>query len=308
MRLRRSEDMRAGRRMSALVIAVALAANTLVAIGQELEGPHETGRIRVRNLGEVSGLVVSRKNPDVMWVHNDGDEKQVFAVTTAGQLVTRVRVEVPLTDVEDIAIGPGPEEGVDYVYVGDIGDNTSSRPDIRLVRFPEPELKAIKDKKLDASGVEVFRLRYPDGPHDAEALLVDPTTGDVFIVVKEDNRSRLYRVGEDRLKTDAPIVLELVGYLNVDDVSAGDISPAGDLIILRDEDRGWIWNRPSGSSVGDSFKRAPRPVLVRAAGQAQNGEAVGFAPDGKSYYTVSEGDQEAIVIFPVPAGVVRRGG
>jgi len=294
--------------MSALVIAVALAANTLVAIGQELEGPHETGRIRVRNLGEVSGLVVSRKNPDVMWVHNDGDEKQVFAVTTAGQLVTRVRVEVPLTDVEDIAIGPGPEEGVDYVYVGDIGDNTSSRPDIRLVRFPEPELKAIKDKKLDASGVEVFRLRYPDGPHDAEALLVDPTTGDVFIVVKEDNRSRLYRVGEDRLKTDAPIVLELVGYLNVDDVSAGDISPAGDLIILRDEDRGWIWNRPSGSSVGDSFKRAPRPVLVRAAGQAQNGEAVGFAPDGKSYYTVSEGDQEAIVIFPVPAGVVRRGG
>jgi hypothetical protein len=308
MRLRRSEDMRAGRRMSALVIAVALAANTLVAIGQELEGPHETGRIRVRNLGEVSGLVVSRKNPDVMWVHNDGDEKQVFAVTTAGQLVTRVRVEVPLTDVEDIAIGPGPEEGVDYVYVGDIGDNTSSRPDIRLVRFPEPELKAIKDKKLDASGVEVFRLRYPDGPHDAEALLVDPTTGDVFIVVKEDNRSRLYRVGEDRLKTDAPIALELVGYLNVDDVSAGDISPAGDLIILRDEDRGWIWNRPSGSSVGDSFKRAPRPVLVRAAGQAQNGEAVGFAPDGKSYYTVSEGDQEAIVIFPVPAGVVRRGG
>jgi hypothetical protein len=294
--------------MSALVIAVALAANTLVAIGQELEGPHETGRIRVRNLGEVSGLVVSRKNPDVMWVHNDGDEKQVFAVTTAGQLVTRVRVEVPLTDVEDIAIGPGPEEGVDYVYVGDIGDNTSSRPDIRLVRFPEPELKAIKDKKLDASGVEVFRLRYPDGPHDAEALLVDPTTGDVFIVVKEDNRSRLYRVGEDRLKTDAPIALELVGYLNVDDVSAGDISPAGDLIILRDEDRGWIWNRPSGSSVGDSFKRAPRPVLVRAAGQAQNGEAVGFAPDGKSYYTVSEGDQEAIVIFPVPAGVVRRGG
>jgi hypothetical protein len=49
-------------------------------------------------------------------------------------------------------------------------------------------------------------------------------------------------------------------------------------------------------------------VLVRAGGQAQNGEAVGFAPDGKSYYTVSEGDQEAIVIFPVPAGAVRGGG
>jgi hypothetical protein len=276
-------------------------------LGQEAHGPRETGRIRVRNLGEVSGLAVSRQNPEVIWLHNDGDEKQVFAVTTAGQLIARVRVDVPMTDVEDMAIGPGPEKGVDYLYVGDIGDNESSRQEIRLIRFAEPALRTGRDKKLDASGVEQFRFRYPDGPHDAEALLVDPTTGDVFIVVKEENRSRLYRVGEDRLKTDAPIALELVGYLNVDDVSAGDISPQGDLIILRDEDRGWIWSRPSGSSVADSFKRAPRPVLVRAAGQAQNGEAVGFTPDGNSYYTVSEGDQEAIVIFPVPAGVVRGG-
>jgi hypothetical protein len=278
------------------------------AAAQEAHGPRETGRIRVRNLGEVSGLAVSRQNPDAIWLHNDGDEKQVFAVTTAGQLVARVHVDVPMTDVEDMAIGPGPDKGVDYLYVGDIGDNESSRQEIRVIRFAEPALQNVRDKKIEAKYVEEFHLRYPDGPHDAEALLVDPTTGDVLIVVKEENRSRLYRVGEDRLKTDATIALELVGYLNVDDVSAGDISPDGDLIILRDEDRGWIWSRPSGTSVADSFKRAPRPVLVRAAGQAQNGEAVGFTPDGNSYYTVSEGDQEAIVIFPVPAGIVRRRG
>jgi hypothetical protein len=289
-------------------LAAALVATAFVAVGQELEGPRETGRIRVRNLGEVSGLAVSRKNPDVIWLHNDGDEKQVFAVTTAGQLVARARVNVQLTDVEDIAIGPGPEADIDYLYIGDIGDNESSRPNVRVVRIAEPALKTVRDEKLDASEVAEFRLRYPDGPHDAEALLVDPTTGDVFIVVKEEDRSRLYRAAADALRTDAVAMLELVGYLNVDDVSAGDISAAGDLIILRDEDRGWIWNRPSGASIASSFQRAPRPVLVRAAGQAQNGEAVGFTPDGKGYYTVSEGDQEAIVIFPVPAGVVRRGG
>jgi hypothetical protein len=288
-------------------VAAALVVSPFVGVGQELEGPRETGRIRVRNLGEVSGLVVSRKNPDVIWVHNDGGRKQVFAVTTSGQLVTRVRVEVHLTDVEDIAIGPGPEEGVDYIYLGDVGDNTSGRPDIRLVRFPEPELKGIKDKKIDAVGVEEFRLRYPDGPHDAEALLVDPSTGDVFIVVKENHRSRLYRAPADSLRKGSPAALELAGYLNVEDVSAGDISPSGDLIVLRDEDRGWIWNRPAGSSVISSFQRSPRPVLVRAGGQAQNGEAIGFTQDGKSYYTVSEGDQEAIVIFPVPAAVSRGG-
>ena len=288
-----------------LLAAQVLAAS--VAVGQELEGPRETGRIRVRNLAEVSGLAVSRKNPDVIWVHNDGGRKQVFAVTTAGRLVTRVRVDVQLTDVEDIAIGPGPEEGVDYVYIGDIGDNHVGRPDVRLVRFAEPALAENKDEKLEATGIEEFRLRYPDGPHDAEALLVDPLTGDVFIVVKEDHRTRLYRAAAENLRTDEPAALELAGFLNVEDISAGDISPAGDLIILRDEDRGWIWNRPSGSSVVSAVQRTPRPVLVRAGGQAQNGEAVGFTPDGKSYYTVSEGDQESIVIFPVPAGVARGG-
>jgi hypothetical protein len=262
----------------------------------------------VRNLGEVSGLAVSRKNPDVIWVHNDGGRKQVFAVTTSGKLVTRMRVDVQLIDVEDIAIGPGPEKDVDYVYLGDIGDNQSGRPDVRIVRVAEPDLKTVRGKKHDATGVEVFHLRYPDGPHDAEALLVDPATGDVFIVVKEKHRSRLYRAAADALRPEAPAMLELAGYLNVSDVSAGDISPAGDLIVLRDEDRGWIWNRTSGSSVQSSLQRSPRPLLVRAGGQAQNGEAVGFTPDGKSYYTVSEGDQEAIVIFPVPATVVRGGG
>jgi hypothetical protein len=118
----------------------------------------------------------------------------------------------------------------------------------------------------------------------------------------------LYRAAAERLQADSPVTLELGGYLNVSDASAGDISPSGDLIILRDEDRGWIWNRTAGSSVISAFQRTPRPVLVRAGGQAQNGEAVGFTPDGKSYYTVSEGDQEAIVIFPVPAGMVRGGG
>jgi hypothetical protein len=290
-----------------LAALIAMLGIQTAAAAQEVQGPRETGRLRVKNLGEVSGLAVSRQNPDAMWVHNDGGRRQVFAVTTAGALVARVRIEVQLVDVEDIAIGPGPEKSVDYLYVGDIGDNESSRPHVRVVRFAEPALKTIQDKKFDATGMEEFLLRYPDGPHDAEALMVHPTTGDLFIIAKEDGRSRMYRMAADGLQKGAPATLELAGYLNVDDVSAGDISSAGDLIILRSEDRGWIWNRPSGLSVVTSFHRAPRTVLVRGAKQSQNGEAVGFAPDGRSYYTLSEGDREAIVVFPVPAGMGRGG-
>jgi hypothetical protein len=297
---------RSNRSFTGRLILLALSISALgaqsVRAARQAEGPHETGRVRVKNLAEVSGLAASRQNPDVLWVHNDGGRKQVFAVTTEGTLIARVRVPVTLHDVEDIAIGPGPEKEVDYVYLGDIGDNESSRREIQVIRFAEPALENDNDK-IKADDIEVFQLRYPDGPHDAESLMVDAVTGDLFIVAKENGRSRLYRLAANALRSDAPATLELAGYLNVDDISAGDISRAGDLIILRSEDRGWIWSRPSGASIATSFQRAPRIVLVRAAGQAQNGEAVGFSPDGKSYYTISEGDHEAIVVFPLPAGV-----
>ena len=79
---------RSARRLAAIAV-ISLGVATVAghtALAQEVEGPRETGRIRVRNLGEVSGLAVSRKNPDVIWVHNDGGRKQVFAVTTSGML------------------------------------------------------------------------------------------------------------------------------------------------------------------------------------------------------------------------------
>ena len=69
-------------------------------------------------------------------MHNDGSHKEIFAVATTGKLVARVRIPTAIDDVEDIAIGPGPRSGVDYVYLGDIGDNDDKRPEVRLVRFP----------------------------------------------------------------------------------------------------------------------------------------------------------------------------
>ena len=75
--------------------------------------------------------------------------------------------EVDPYDAEDLAAGPDGS-----LWVGDIGDNDQRRSTVAVIVVPprgEPVL---------------HRLTYPDGPHDAEALLVD-ARGVPTVVTKE---------------------------------------------------------------------------------------------------------------------------
>jgi hypothetical protein len=294
--------------LTAVVVAVTAGISPPVVSAESDEVPREVGRVRAPELREISGLAASRRNPEVLWVHNDGGAKQAYAISTAGALIAEVRMRKKIDDIEDIAVGPGTQDGVDYVYVGDIGDNESNRRKIQLVRFPEPDLAGKSKAELRAEGVEVFELKYPDGPHDAEALMVDPVLGDALIVSKEKGRSRLYSIALGSLREDSPNGLELAGYLNVDGVSGGDISASGNLIALRSEERGWVWSRRPDETVFAAMQRAPRIVLARGRTQSQNGESIGFHPEGRRYYTISEGPLEPIYIFPLPMDLRQAGG
>ena len=289
-----------------LVFSTALAAGAVscqCGVGADSgEIAREVGRIRSPALREISGLVASRQHPDILWVHNDGSAGQLFAIAAGGRQAALVRVPTRMDDVEDIAIGPGPREG-DSIYLGDIGDNDQNRRSIRLVRIAEPDLSQARSAEMRARDVEVFELKYPDARHDAEALMSDPLTGDLFIVTKEEDSSRLYRIGSNDLREDAASTLELVGHLQVAKVSGGDISPSGNFIVLRSEDRGWLWSRGPEESVADALQRSPRIVLTRGRGQGENGEAIGFRPDGQGYYTISEGEHESVYFFPLPPPV-----
>ncbi len=265
--------------------------------GADADIPARTvGRVAAKQLDEVSGVAVSRRQPDVLWMHNDGDAKYVYAVRPSGQTVARVKVPGKTDDVEDIAIGPGPRRGIDYLYLGDVGDNDERRREIRLLRFAEPSV-SLPGVRAAATDVEEIRLTYPDGPHNAETLLVDPVTGDVLIVTKEKRRGRVYVASAASLTADAPVTLQRLGDVDCQYVSGGDISPSGDVIVLRRESQGWLWRRPDGTSVGDALRAAPQEIPVRCRGQALNGEAIALVADGSGYYTISEGEHEPICLF-----------
>jgi hypothetical protein len=138
---------------------------------------------------------------------------------------------------------------------------------------------------------------YPDSPHDAEALIIDPTTADLFIVTKEKGAARLYRAAGDRLTHGSEVPLELAGKLGVDQISAGAISSDGRRLILRREDQGWLWTRAAGDSVSAALAKKPTKVEVLGKRQGPNGESISFTPSGDGFFTVSEGKKQAIYRF-----------
>ncbi|MFF4952334.1 hypothetical protein [Streptomyces chattanoogensis] len=131
-------------------------------------------------LKELSGLGASTRHPGVVYALNDsGNTNQVFAVDCSGA-TGQLRATFTLggtanTDWEALAVGPD-ENGAPSVYVGDIGDNLAGRAEISVHRFAEPE--ALADTTVSPT---TFRFTYADGRHDAESLLVDPTTRQLYV-------------------------------------------------------------------------------------------------------------------------------
>lgn len=264
-----------------------------------------TGFVLHLSVREASGVVESRRNPGVLWLHNDsGGNPELFAVSTSGRaLGTFVLDGAGTRDWEDIAVGPGPQADTSYLYVADIGDNGTSRANVQVYRVAEP---VVADGTLPAferlSGVETFVLAYPDGAHNAETFLVDPLSGDAYIVVKAGSgQSPVFRARAP-LTAGTTLVMEPVTSLHFGapplagdtTTTGGDISPSGDAIAIRTYDSAYLWRRPAGMSIDEALAGAPCAIPLRDETQ---GEALGFAADGAGYYTVSEGGFQRLWFF-----------
>src|ERR1044072_6506252 len=146
--------------------------------------PATIATIKDKSISESSGLVASRTMPGAYWTHNDsGDGPFIYAFDTRGDSYGTFRVSgAEARDWEDIAAGPGPQPNRSYLYIGDIGDNDAVRPEVIVYRVAEPSLSAstrkfTKRRHGSTEPAEGIRLKYHDGKHDAEALLVHPRTG-----------------------------------------------------------------------------------------------------------------------------------
>lgn len=253
-------------------------------------------------LVEISGVAASRAHPDVLWVHNDsGGAAAVSAVSAAdgSSLGTWSLADATNQDWEDIAIGPGPDGG-DWLYVADIGDNLRRRTSVRVYRIPEPDPATGGGSVAHA---EVLTLKYPDGFWDAEALLVDPVSGDLVIIQKalSGGPSHLYRAAGD-LVDGSTTVLDAVGTTDLSAVgtlaTGADISADGSLVAVRTYSKVVLWWRQPGQTVPEVLATVT-PCAAPSATEAQ-GEAVALVDGTNGYVTISEGTNPPVNRYELP--------
>ncbi len=267
----------------------------------EFSGPEIIGSVESDLILEASGLVSSRKNSSVLWTHNDsGDLPRIFAMNLNGEHLGVFNIlNAEHYDWEDMASGPGPLEGEQYLYIGDIGDNRRVRFSISVYRIQEPVIDPVQTAvTMDISDVEELRMRYPDNrAYDAETLLVDPVSGDLFIVTKNSGTSIVFRNPAPHNPDDIVVLEEVatvqLGTSFMSAITGGDVSADGSIIILRSYANAVILNRDNRSELGSAFSEAMCTVPVNEP-LTQQGEAIAFDPDGNGYTTVIEGAHPSI--------------
>jgi hypothetical protein len=253
----------------------------------DFASPTAAASVSASALTESSGLAQSRRNPRVWWTHNDsGDSAVLYAFQKNGTYLGASSVGgITATDWEDMSAGPCPTSAGSCLYVGDIGDNSQSRSYVKVYAIPEPLPGAT------ATVEATWRVNYPDGPRNAETLLVHPLTGDIYLVTKDsDGHSGVFRVPD--AAADAPsgtsVSAEEVAELDFPTsdplATGGDWSRDGRSLVIRTYGSIFYWDTdPSDADAHWSDD----PIVWDAPSEAQ-GEAIAWSSLG-DLYTTSEG-------------------
>ena len=273
----------------------------LVGVFQAYGPPTRITLIKNGSVTESSGLVASRTLPGAYWTHNDsGDGPFIYAFNTRGNTLGVFRVTgANARDWEDISVGPGPQANKSYLYIGDIGDNSEARPDIVVYRVEEPNLKtankgSTKTKPLATAPAEAFRLKYPDGKHDAETLLVHPATGNLYIMTKVLLANPVVYEAAAPLTPGKTITMKRVGEVRIPSIfggaiTGGSVSPDGRRIALCDYFAGYELVLPTNSRNFDDIWKEKMDSFD--LGKRQQGEAIAYRLDGNALLATSEGKQ-----------------
>ena len=239
------------------------------------------GNIEDDAITESSGLVASATMPGSFWTHNDsGGRPFIYCIEADGHSCGGYAVSgAGIFDWEDIARGPGPEAGTSYLYIGDMGDNTATRDSVVVYRVAEPSEGATDE-------ADELVLRYPDGSHDAETLMVHPDTGDLYIVSKGSDPV----VYVARAPLTPSMSMEVAGKAKVSGLlpgpTGGDISPDGRRVVLSLYTGAVEYVLPPGARFDAIWRTKPVDIDLPAVAQR---EAIAYTLDGRSIMTTSEG-------------------
>jgi hypothetical protein len=243
--------------------------------------------IQDSHITEASGLVRSVRHPGVLWTHNDGGTNAIiYGIGKDGRTVARLTLRgIDPYDPEALSRGVD-ASGKPALFLGDIGDNAEKRTNVSVFRVSEPG-------KLSRRTVRAtwYRFRYPDGPHDAEALLVSPQDGRIWIATKSFGPGGLYvapqSLVEESLGTNKLRRVASVPPL----VTDGAFLPGG-RFVLRTYTSVFVYDKPG--KLRDQLTIPVQP----------QGESVAY--DGDRLLYGSEGVHSKVQAVPLPDELTGR--
>jgi hypothetical protein len=246
-------------------------------------------------LAELSGLVAVGDR--VLAMNDGGEQLAVYLLDAACQVIDVHTAAVDPYDPEDMAVAA---DGT--VWLADTGDNEAVRPTVALLAL-----------RPDGT-TGVFRLTYPDGPHDAEALLLAPD-GTPYVVTKELlGASGVYSPASP-LVDGGTVVLARVAAVNLTftGTAGGPVGQAGQLLVtggavaadgrqlaLRTYTDAYVWPLAGSDVVG---ALAATPVRIPLPDSPQ-GEAISFSADNLNLLVASEGLPSDLTRVPLTAELV----
>lgn len=262
--------------------------------------PEASGDVAPSELSALSGLALSRSQPDILFAHNDHDRPVVYALDLKGQLHARLTLEdADAQDIEDIAVGKCDTKTC--VYLADVGDNNAQREEYGVLRFVEPVVPSAPGNEQQTPAFEHLRFRYEDGSHNAESFLVAPN-GNMYILTKlapgsggnvdATGPSSVYRIEASAFAQAAVAQATKVTTLSVPmsgepALSAAAAHPCGLGFLARTYDRVYEFLVPPGAADFEAaFMAVPKVV---AQPEEQQSEGIDYLPDGRGFVTSGEG-------------------
>ncbi|CAN5313285.1 hypothetical protein BH10BAC4_BH10BAC4_03030 [soil metagenome] len=261
----------------------------------DFEPAKKLGMVENSSLNEISGIASGKGLPNTLWSEEDsGNENNLYLMKTTGEHLGTIRMtSITNRDWEDMSIAPGPVNSESYIYLAEIGDNKRVNADKYIFRFQEPTFVSTTFPfTIDLPVVDKITFSYPDGNKNAEAVMIDPATKDIYIVSKE-NQAVIYvaRYPQDIAKS---FVMTKLGVLPISDVTSADISVDGNEIVIKNYALILYWKKSGNESITQLLHKEP----LRAPYQIEEkGEAICWAADGSGYYTTSELPSQPIYFY-----------
>jgi hypothetical protein len=247
--------------LASATLTSATAADRLPATGHPKSSSRVLFTFKDPQIKESSGIATSVLHPNVVFTHNDsGDDARFFAVGPHG----KTRAVFTLAgagswDWEDMSNGPRKT-----MWFGDIGANQLGRESIAAYKVREPE--TIRSHTI--TRWTRYDFVYDDHQsHNAEAMLVNPRNGNLFVVTKADTGGSVYRAPR-RLSRTHVNTLQRVADAPAT-VTGGAFTQDGRRLVLRTYGAAYFYRKIGGHptvmdlpSAGESIDFARRGPAV----------------------------------------------